>query len=197
MNKSTIRKPRLPPDTFWMLRNMEGPGVPRSGMWLSVFGWGVEWETEPSALCPIFHEGNIRDEFHWDLYSRFTSVAAREAFISCALVEVERSPKPGSAHYVSTGRMRNHSNLPEITHWLCRDERNAWRRANKTESLRGLGKRALFLLKILDETDWLRRWAPEGNYEIPMMQRILQDWKRLAARWQNDPTAPELDSLEK
>lgn len=156
-----------------MLRNMEMPGAnANAGKWLQVFGWGIEWEGEPTHASPIFHCDNIQDDFHWSLYSRFTSKQAEREFTSCALVEVE-NVKPSCYNWRSTGRVRLHANLPKFTHFLCRDERLAWLREHKPPSVDQLGNRALILIKELATAEWFHSAVPDICPELGELNDIL------------------------
>ncbi len=161
-----------------MLRNMEMTGAnANAGKWLQVVGWGIEWGDEPTYSSPVFHRGIILEDFHWSLYSRFTSKQAEKEFTSCALVEVvlitEEGAPPGQ-HWRSTGRMRTHANLPEFTHFLCRDERLAWLRRNKPLSVSQLADRALVLLGKLNKSDWFRSAVPAGCRDLAELESMVQ-----------------------
>lgn len=156
-----------------MLRCMEPPEANRcSGRWLQVVGWGIEWGDDPSYCSPIFHSENIKDDFHWSLYSRFTSKKAEQEFISCALVEVVQMPP--SYYWRSTGRVRLHPNLPEYMHCLCRDERQAWLRDNRPPNVTELSTQAIALLRKLSESDWFRSSVPEDCPDLSQMESILE-----------------------
>jgi hypothetical protein len=175
---AAIRKPSLPPGTTWMLRCMESPGAKHSGKWLQTVGWSIEWGDEPSLVSPVFHRDNIEDDFHWGLYERWTSAWATEQFMSCALVEVVKN----ATGWRSTGRMRPHVHLPELTHYLCRDERNAWIRDTRPPNAIELGARAADVLRALDKSDWFRERRPRDCPACAEMDEVLDGLSKLRTR---------------
>lgn len=185
----TARKPRLPPGTRWMLRSMEPEGITNSGKWLEVWGWDISWGDNPSHACPVFTSDNIKDDFHWSLYQRFTSRKAEKEWTVCALVEVHLEK---NGHFTSTGRMRRHKQLPDTAcDYLCRHEWNAWVKRNRPRSRTATWKAAYDILRqILEkghvdhEGDFLLGdvWPDSGHpVEPTLITRALELYERSEA----------------
>lgn len=149
------RKPFLPPGTKWMLRSME-PTAKHA--WLEVWGWGIQWGESPSHACPVFTSDNIKDDYHWSLYTRCTSAEAVKEIKVCALVEVV--PTKGGG-FEATGRVRPHPRIPMCADSFVRDEMNRWRRPRRQGpmSSREAGKLAVDILRRILKSDRIMYWA--------------------------------------
>lgn len=89
---------------MWMLRRLDADHA-----WLEVSGWSIDWGSQPSHCCPLFKDANIMSDFHWSLYSRFTSKEAQTDLKVCALAEVAYDE---AFRFYATGRIRLHPNVP-------------------------------------------------------------------------------------
>jgi hypothetical protein len=77
------------------------PKVPKvlqrvgDGKFLELWGWGIEWAEKQSAACPKFTTSNMgkqrQDDFHKNLYQRFSSRKAKQAGVFCKLVPYDES----------------------------------------------------------------------------------------------------------
>lgn len=167
------RKPFLPPGTKWMLRSMESSNNHR---WLEVWGWGIQWGDDPSHCCPIFTNENIKDDYHWSLYTRFTSEDAVKEIEVCALAEVVPTKTGG---FEATGRIRPHPRIPECANGLVWSELNRWRRGlNKGRiGSREAGEMALAIL---------RRWLDPDAVTFASAEQVAEV-RDLFARYDHPP----------
>lgn len=170
------RKPFLPPGTKWMLRSMESSNNHR---WLEVWGWGIQWGDAPSHCCPIFTNENIKDDYHWSLFTRFTSEEAVKEIKVCALAEVVTSKAGG---FEATGRIRPHPRIPECAGGLVWSELNRWRRGQNVDRIGGneAGKQAMDILRRILKSDRIMYWSlsSEADDKLPEFAEAEQLLKR-------------------
>lgn len=84
---------KLPPRYGHRLPAPKVPSVLQrcsDGKFLEVWGWGIEWADAPSGACPKCTATNLgktrRDDFHKDLYLRFSRRTAKQVGMLCRLV---------------------------------------------------------------------------------------------------------------